>query len=77
MLEKKKTGAVHNRPCMLILTDGETLRVRKYLAKCGGRAAALREIGLSEGTFDAARGYGRMMSTTRERVLEALERVGA
>ncbi len=76
-MEKHKTGAVHNRPCMVVLTESETARVVKYVAKCGGPVAALRELGIYKGTFDAARGYGRMMTTTRERVLEALSRVGA
>jgi hypothetical protein len=65
------------RPGMVVLTESETARVVKYIAKCHGPVAALRELGLHKGTFDAARGYGRMMTTTRERVLEALSRVGA
>ncbi len=76
-MEKQKTGATHNRACMVVLTDAETLRVRKFVARMGGPVAAMRELGVPQGTFDAARGYGRMMNTTRERVLEALARVGA
>lgn len=76
-MEKHKTGAVHNRACMVVLTENETQRLRNFVAKCGGPVAALRQLGVAHGTFDAARGYGRMMNTTRERVLEAMDRVGA
>jgi len=65
------------RACMVILTEQETQRLRRFVVRVGhlGRATAM--LGLSSCTFDAARGYGRMQRTTRERVLAALAREGA
>lgn len=62
------------RPNMVILTESETARVKRFLVRVGRVGLAMARLGISEQTFDAARGYGRMQNTTRERVLEALAR---
>lgn len=62
------------RPSMVILSEDETQRVNRFIAQCGTMSAAQRRLGISDTTFDAARGYGRMLATTRGRVLAALNR---
>lgn len=65
----------HLRPAMVMLTERETLRLRHFIVRVGQVQIARERLGLTKGaTFDAARGYGRMLSTTRERILSALDR---
>ena len=59
---------------MVILTDAETARLNHFVIRVGHLGRATERLGISAHTFDAARGFGRMQSTTRERVLEALAR---
>ena len=54
--------------------ERETQRVVRFYARVGHLALAARKLGVCDATFDAARGYGRMQATTRERVLAALAR---
>ena len=61
------------RNCV-ILTEQETARVNRFIEHVGKVGVAMRRLGLSDSTFNAARGYGRMMGVTREKVLAALTR---
>jgi hypothetical protein len=58
----------------VILTEQETARLHRFIRRVGAVGRAMKLLGLGEYTFDAARGYGRMRSATRERVLDALTR---
>lgn len=64
----------HLRPCMVMLTDEETARFVAFAKSCRTLLVARQRLGLGDAVFDAARGYGRMQSRTRDRVLAALER---
>ena len=62
------------RPCMVILSDAETARFVTFVRRVGHHERAMRRLGIGEDVFAAARGFGRMQSTTRVRVLAALDR---
>ena len=63
-----------NRPSVCVLSDEETRRVRRFVARVGVVHAASRALGVSIDVLAAARGFGRMQRTTRDRILSALER---
>ncbi len=67
------TGPRHNRGCVCVLTEAETLRVTRFIASAGTLIAARRLLGLSAHTFDAARACGRMQKVTRDRILAAID----
>lgn len=64
------TGAQTQLP-RVILTDAESSRVNRYVARVGV-GAAIKSLGVSEATLDAARHQGRMRASTRERILATL-----
>lgn len=69
-----RPGARHLRPSTVVLSEEETQRMRKFVARCGVLKVAMERLGLCSTTFDSARDFGRMQDTTRLRVLEALAR---
>ena len=70
------TGAQTNRSTVT-LSAVDTQRVRRFAAAVGNVAQARARLSLSASTFDAARDFGSMRAATRERVLAALDEVGA
>jgi hypothetical protein len=62
------------RPSIVILSDAETERVRRFIKKAGTIRGATVRLKLGDATIEAARDYGRMMRSTRVRLLEALDR---
>ncbi len=62
------------RSCVCILSEAETMRVTRFIAAAGTLIAARRLLGVSSHVFDAARAFGRMQKTTRQRILATLDR---
>ena len=67
-------GAQHNRACMTVLTEEQTSRIKRFIARAGNLDAAKRILGVGSDTLDAARSFGRIQQATRERLLDALAR---
>ncbi len=65
------------RACVVVTDDITAARVRRLVERCGSVRAAVAILGIGEQTFAAARDRGRMMRTTRDRLLAALERAEA
>ena len=65
------------RPDIVVLSDAETLRVRKFVASCILVKEAKRRLGMADSVIAAARDFGRMQRSTRTRLLAALDREGA
>ena len=65
------------RPSVVIMSDAETRRLNQFVAKVGCLRIACERLGIGRMTFDAAREYGRMMGTTRTKILASLDRVEA
>ncbi len=68
-----RIGAITDRVCV-ILSDAETLRVRRFVARLSGYRAAMKRLGVSAVTLESARDYGRLQPSTRDKLLEALNR---
>lgn len=67
-------GPQQNRASVVILSDEETRRVRRFVARIGHVGNAARALGVGDTTLTAARGYGRMQVRTRAKLLDALTR---
>ncbi|HXG69958.1 MAG TPA: hypothetical protein VNJ04_05015 [Gemmatimonadaceae bacterium] len=65
------------RPCVVTFPEAGALRIRKLLYRIGGVRKATIELGIGDSTFEAALGQGRMLASTRDRILVALDRVEA
>ncbi len=76
-MDRHRTGARHNRGSACVLTEEETARVTRFIAKVGTLHEARKHLGISSHVFDAARAFGRMQRTTRDRILAALDLVEA
>ncbi len=61
------------RPSNCVLSEAETARVTRLIARVGTLYETRRLLGLSAHTFDAARGFGRMQKKTRDRLLATLD----
>ncbi len=72
-MDRHKTGPRHLRGCVCVLTEAETARVTRFLAKVGTIHGACKLLGVSSFVFDAARSFGRMQKSTRDRILAALD----
>ncbi len=74
MSDRYKTGPRQLRSCVVVLSEEETARVRRFVVKVGLLGAARKRLGLGDFVFEAARGFGRMQSLSRLKVLAALDR---
>jgi hypothetical protein len=63
-----------NRSCLCMFTADDAARVQALIPRLGGVKRTRTVLGVSTSTFDAVRERGRVMRTTRERLLEALSR---
>jgi hypothetical protein len=72
-----RTGPRQLRSCICTFSEEESARVRCLIAKLGTVRAALRVLGVSKSTLDAARDCGRIERKTRDRLLETLARAEA
>lgn len=70
----RSPGPQQNRPSVVVLSEAETARVRRFVKSCTSRDEARRRLGVGGDVMDAAREFGRMQSATRMRLLEALAR---
>ena len=57
---------------MTVLTPEDTKRVLRCVARAGNLDAAKRVLGVGSDVLDAARGFGRIQTRTRDRLLDAL-----
>lgn len=69
-------GPQQNRPSLCVFTREESLRVKRYIGRVGMRVAVER-LGTSEITLESARDQGRMQKKTRDRIIEALDKIEA
>lgn len=77
MIRRHKTGPKQLRPCVVVVSEADTARVRRLIVRLGSIRVAKAALGLGDATFDAARDQGRMLRKTRDNLLEALDRVEA
>lgn len=57
----------------VMFTADESQRVKAFIVRIGGVALARKRLAVSEHTLDAAREQGRMLDTTRDRILAAID----
>lgn len=69
-------GPQQNRSSLHVFTREESLRVKRYIGRVGMRTAVER-LGTSEITLESARDQGRMQKKTRDRIIEALDKIEA
>ena len=67
-------GAQYLRSNVIALSEAESVRVRRFVARVGNLETARRRLGIGDQTMEAARDCGRMQRSTRARLLAALER---
>ncbi len=61
-------------PNICTLTEAETARVNRFIARVGSINRARKRLAIGEQTLDAARDCGRMQKVTRARLFAALDR---
>lgn len=71
---KYRTGPQQLRPCVVLLSEADSARVKRLIVREGSIARARDLLGIGDSTMAAARDCGRMLRDTRERLLEALAR---
>ncbi len=64
------------RPCVVVFSEADTARVKRLIVREGSIARARAHLGIGDMTMEAARDCGRMQRSTRDRLLDALDRVG-
>lgn len=69
----RKVGPQQLRSCAVVMSDEETKRVRAFIVKCGSIRIARERMGMSDSVFEAARSHGRMLKSSRDKVIAALE----
>ncbi len=67
-------GAQLLRPCVGLFTAAESKRVRAFIASVGSIEGARMRLGVAACTMDAARDQGRVLLTTRDKVMAAIDR---
>lgn len=77
MIDRKKTGPIYMRKCIVCVSAEDAARVRKLIVKLGSIRKAIDALGIGDSTFAAAREEGRMQKKTYDRLREALDRVEA
>lgn len=72
-MERRKKDPILLRRNSMILDEPTTLRVRRFIARVGVRAAQDR-LGISVHTLYQVRDFGRVTKDTADRVLASLSR---
>ncbi len=67
-------GPQQNRIGIVAITPEEAARVQRFVVRAGTVERARMRLRIGESTMDAARGCGNMMRSTRDKLLEALDR---
>lgn len=70
-------GAPQQFRSMYVLSEAETKRVNRLVIREGSLARAMVRLEISAHTLAAARDFGRMQRTTKERILATLDRLEA
>lgn len=70
------SNPVHLRKCVVVISRADAMRVDALVIAVGMKRA-VELIGVGEGSVRSAAEEGRMMSSTRDRLLEGLARAEA